>query len=231
MNELRSPENQIALRGHGSVDVYDMLWTELNQLDATHILFVLDEIDSIGTDDDILYELPRCNANGNVDDTFVGVVGISNNFQFCDNLSARVKDSLCDEEIHFLPCDAEQFRHILDTRVQPAFRDDVLTDDILPLCAAFGAQESGSAAHSASCTKPEISPGKPTGPRLPKPTSEKLTVLSRKVKPRLNWKVSQSRTTSRCIPSSPMRSKVKSRSGVNRSMHDTNCSRTKSTLM
>lgn len=145
VNELRSPENQIALRGHGSGDVYDMLWTELNQLDATHVLFVLDEIDSIGTDDDILYELPRCNANGNVDDTYVGVIGISNNFQFRDNLSARVKDSLCDEEIHFPPYDAEQLRHILETRAQPAFRDDVLTDDIIPLCAAFAAQESGSA--------------------------------------------------------------------------------------
>lgn len=60
----------------------------------TYVLFILDEIDSIGTDDDILYELPRCNASGNVDDTFVGVIGISNNFQFRNNLSARVKDSL-----------------------------------------------------------------------------------------------------------------------------------------
>lgn len=145
VNELRSPENQIALRGHGSGDIYDMLWAELNDLEETHVLFVLDEIDSIGTDDDILYELPRCNANGNVEDTYVGVIGISNNFQFRDNLSARVKDSLCDEELHFPPYDAQQLRHILERRSDEAFRDDTLQSDVLPLCAAFAAQESGSA--------------------------------------------------------------------------------------
>ncbi|WP_336346240.1 hypothetical protein [Halalkalicoccus ordinarius] len=48
-----------------------MLWTELNQLNTTHVLFVLDESDSIGTDDGILYELPRYNANSNVDDTIL----------------------------------------------------------------------------------------------------------------------------------------------------------------
>lgn len=145
VNELRPPEEQIALRGHGKGDVYDMLWRELNQMDATHVLFVLDEIDSIGTNDDILYELPRCNANGNVDDTLVGVIGISNNFQFRDNLSARVKDSLCDEEIHFPPYDANQLQQILRKRSRPAFRDGVLESDVIPLCSAFAAQESGSA--------------------------------------------------------------------------------------
>lgn len=145
VNELRPPEEQIALRGHGKGDVYDMLWKELNDLDATHVLFVLDEIDSIGTNDDILYELPRCNANGNVDDTLVGVIGISNNFQFRDNLSARVKDSLCDEEIHFPPYDTNQLQQILLKRSKSAFRDDVLESDVIPLCSAFAAQESGSA--------------------------------------------------------------------------------------
>jgi len=105
----------------------------------------LDEIDSIGKDDDILYELPRCNDNGNVTETKVGVIGISNDFTFRDNLSGRVSDSLCDEEIHFPPYNANQLRNILEQRSREAFVDGVLNDDVVPLTAAFAAQGSGSA--------------------------------------------------------------------------------------
>ena len=145
VNEFRSPENKIKATGYPAGMVYNMLWDHLDELDATHCLIVLDEIDSIGRDDDILYELPRCNDNGSIDDTWVGVIGISNNFTFRDNLSARVKDSLCDEEIHFAPYDANQLRQILEQRAEHAFHDDVLEDDVIPLCAAFAGQKYGSA--------------------------------------------------------------------------------------
>ncbi|WP_425433175.1 hypothetical protein [Halarchaeum grantii] len=55
---------------------------------------------------------------------------------FCENLSARVTDSLCDEEIHFPPYDAKQLRKILSQRADDAFHDDVLQDVVIPLCAA-----------------------------------------------------------------------------------------------
>lgn len=145
VNELRSADDQIARTGHAAGDVYDMLWEELNQVDATHVLFVLDEIDSIGTDDDILYELPRCTAHGHVDNCYVGVIGISNDFTFRDNLSARVKDSLCDEEIHFPPYDAEQLQSILRHRAEDAFVDGAVEEPVIKLASAFAAQESGSA--------------------------------------------------------------------------------------
>lgn len=110
-------------------------------------MFVLDEVDAIGDDDNILYELPRCNDNGNVpiDQTKIGVIGISNKFTFRDNLSARVKDSLCDEEIHFPPYDATQLGNILRQRAEKAFVDGVLGDSVIPLIAAMAGQESGSA--------------------------------------------------------------------------------------
>ena len=145
VNEFRSQENQIKATGYPAGMIYEMLWEHLDELDATHCLIVLDEIDSIGTDDDILYELPRCNDHGNVEDTWVGVIGISNDFTFRDNLSARVKDSLCDEEIHFSPYDANQLRQILEQRAVKAFHDGVLEDDVIPLCAAKTAQKYGSA--------------------------------------------------------------------------------------
>ena len=147
VNEFRDINNRIASTGHTHDAVMEMLWQHIREMDATHVLFVLDEVDSIGNDDDILYQLPRCNDNNNVpvEDTKVGVVGISNDFTFRDNLSARVKDSLCDTEIHFPPYDASQLKNILSQRSEKAFVDDILEDDVIPLCAAFAGQESGSA--------------------------------------------------------------------------------------
>lgn len=147
VNEFREPNNKVPTTGYPPDTVYVFLWEHLKQIDATHVLFVLDEVDAIGDDDNILYELPRANDNGNVpvDETKVGVIGISNKFTFRDNLSARVKDSLCDEEIHFPPYDANQLRNILYQRAEKAFVDGVLSDDVIPLAAALAGQESGSA--------------------------------------------------------------------------------------
>ncbi len=145
VNEFREPDNQIKTTGYPSGMINQMLWDHLNELDASHCLIVLDEVDSIGNDDDILYQVPRSNDNGLVDSTQVGVIGISNDFTFRDNLSARVKDSLCDEEILFSPYDANQLRRILEQRAEQAFHDGVLDDNVIPLSAAFAGQSSGSA--------------------------------------------------------------------------------------
>ncbi len=126
VNEFREPDDKIKTTGYPSGMINQMLWDHLNDLEATHCLIVLDEVDSIGNDDDILYQVPRANDNNLVENTQVGVIGISNDFTFRDNLSARVKDSLCDEEILFSPYDANQLRRILEQRSEQAFHDDVL---------------------------------------------------------------------------------------------------------
>lgn len=75
----------------------------------------------------------------------MSVIGISNNLQFRDNLSPKVKDSLYDSEIEFAPYNAEKLTSILERRAERAFVDDVLDDDVIPLCSAFAAQDEGSA--------------------------------------------------------------------------------------
>jgi len=160
VNRFRPVDDEIKPTGYPSGMIYNMLFDELDAVDATHCLIVLDEIDSIGNDDDILYKLPRANDNGTVEQTSVGVIGISNDFTFRDNLSARVKDSLCDEEIHFPPYDATELGNILKQRAGEAFHEttatrnddgsytlesEILETDVIPLCAAFAAQDSGSA--------------------------------------------------------------------------------------
>lgn len=130
--------------GYDKKTVFDRLYDELQNIGGT-VIIVLDEIDSIGTDDDILYEIPRARANGHVEDMWVSIIGISNDFEFRDNLSPKVKDTLCDEEIHFPPYTAEQLQSILERRAKKAFKHGVLDNEVLPLCAAFAAQDKGSA--------------------------------------------------------------------------------------
>ncbi|WP_423743130.1 AAA family ATPase (plasmid) [Haladaptatus sp. SPP-AMP-3] len=159
INKFRTEANRFPTTGVPAGDVYNTLYRHLRELDATHCVIVLDEIDSIGSDDEILYSLPRCNDNGNVppEKTKIGVVGICNSFSFKRGLSARVQDSLCDEEILFPPYDANDLRKILYQRatkgiVGVEYHDEagvtdygVLGDDVIPLIAALVAQESGSA--------------------------------------------------------------------------------------
>ncbi|MDS0300981.1 orc1/cdc6 family replication initiation protein [Halogeometricum sp. S1BR25-6] len=144
LNQLRGPDSRVSTTGYPQQDVFNMLYDELDELGGT-VLIVLDEIDNIGGNDDILYELPRAESNGYVDDVWPGIIGISNDFTFRDQLSPKVKDTLCEEEIHFPPYDANELTSILGDRAEKAFHDGVLNDEVIPLAAAFSAQDSGSA--------------------------------------------------------------------------------------
>ena len=137
VNELRDDTNQISTTGYPRATVYEMLWAELNVIGGS-ILIVLDEVDHV-EDDSILYQLPRARANNNLTDAKIGIIGISNDFSFRDNLSPKVKSSLCEQEIHFPAYDAGDLQLILKQRAAVAFHDDVLDSSVIPLCAAYGA--------------------------------------------------------------------------------------------
>lgn len=146
VNELRTNNclDSISTTGYSQQRVFDLLYDELDALGGT-VVIVLDEIDNIGQSDDILYGLPRARSNDYVSDVRPVVIGISNDFQFRDNLSPKVKDTLAEKEILFPPYDANQLRPILKPRAEKAFYDGVLSEDVVPLCAALAAQDSGSA--------------------------------------------------------------------------------------
>lgn len=144
VKELRGPGAERP-RGYSQQDLFEMAFEELNRVGGT-IIIVLDEIDAIGTDDDILYEIPRAKSNGYIDDDVkLSLIGISNDLQFRENLSPKVKDTLSEQEIEFAPYEAQQLEAILKRRAELALRDDVCTNDVIPLCAAFAAQDKGSA--------------------------------------------------------------------------------------
>jgi cell division control protein 6 len=109
------------------------------------VVIMLDEIDKLveKSGDDTLYNLSRMNSE--LANSRVSIMGISNDLKFTDFLDPRVKSSLGEEEIVFPPYDANQLRDILQHRSDVAFKPDALTGDVIPLCAAFAAQEHGDA--------------------------------------------------------------------------------------
>jgi len=106
---------------------------------------MLDEIDKLveKSGDDTLYNLSRMNSE--LENSRVSIIGISNDLKFTDFLDPRVKSSLGEEEIVFPPYDANQLRDILEHRSNVAFKESALSEDVIPLCAAFAAQEHGDA--------------------------------------------------------------------------------------
>ncbi|MFB6222754.1 MAG: Cdc6/Cdc18 family protein [Haloarcula sp.] len=109
------------------------------------VVIMLDEIDKLveKSGDDTLYNLSRMNSE--LENSRVSIMGISNDLKFTDFLDPRVKSSLGEEEIVFPPYDANQLRDILQARSDVAFKGNALTEDVIPLCAAFAAQEHGDA--------------------------------------------------------------------------------------
>jgi cell division control protein 6 len=75
----------------------------------------------------------------------LGVIGISNDLDFRNQLSSKVRSSLCEKEVSFSAYDAEELRLVLEQRKRVAFKDDVLEDGVIAMCAAYGAKDSGDA--------------------------------------------------------------------------------------
>jgi len=109
-----------------------------------HIL-ILDEVDQLvkKISDDFLYNLTRLNSE--LPKNQIGIVGISNDLRFLDDLDPRVKSSLSEEEIVFPPYDAVQLKEILYKRSEQAFKEGVVDSGAISKCAAFAAREHGDA--------------------------------------------------------------------------------------
>lgn len=121
-----------------------------NEFDA--IMVVLDEIDlltgSTSPNDapaysDVIYQLSRTTQLG-LEDTDVSVAALTNDPSFMEDLDSRAFSSFNPEHITFPDYDATQLQAILDRR-RDAFKDGVLGDGVIQLCAALGAQDHGDA--------------------------------------------------------------------------------------
>jgi cell division control protein 6 len=135
---------EVPMTGWPTDRVYATFFDAVDYVERVAVI-MLDEIDKLveKSGDDTLYNLSRMNSE--LDNSRVSIIGISNDLKFTDFLDPRVKSSLGEEEIVFPPYDANQLRDILQHRSDVAFKNDSLSEDVLPLCAAFAAQEHGDA--------------------------------------------------------------------------------------
>lgn len=121
--------------------------TFFNALDSKEwvVIIILDEIDSLvkRMGDDFLYNFTRVNQE--LKKAKVSIVGITNDLNFIDVLDPRVKSSLSEEEILFPPYNAMELQEILLQRASLGFYPHVLSDEVIPKCAALAAQEHGDA--------------------------------------------------------------------------------------
>ncbi len=125
----------------------DMMYSEFKTAVDTEdrcVIVVLDEVDRLaGKGEGALYNLSRINSELN--HAKISMIGISNDLTFTDLLDQRVRSSLGEEEIIFPPYNANQLQDILGERAEIAFNESALDGSVIPLCAAFAAQEHGDA--------------------------------------------------------------------------------------
>ncbi len=125
-------------------EVYNIFF---NALDAKRqvVIFILDEIDQLvrKAGDEIIYNLTRVNSE--LRQAQVGIIGISNDLIFSNNLDPRVKSSLSEEELVFPPYNAIQLQSILQKRCRLAFGPGILDEGVIAKCAAYAAREHGDA--------------------------------------------------------------------------------------
>jgi len=134
---------EIPMTGWPTDQVYSELKVALDS-DKHIAIIILDEIDKlVNKGDDVLYNLTRINSD--LKKAKVSLIGVTNDLKFTEFLDPRVKSSLGEEEIIFPPYDANQIRDILKQRAEMAFKGDVLEEAVIPLCAAYAAQEHGDA--------------------------------------------------------------------------------------
>jgi len=144
LREERDGFEEVPMTGWPTDRVYNTFFEAVDHTERV-VVIMLDEIDKLveKSGDDTLYNLSRMNSE--LENSRVSIMGISNDLKFTDFLDPRVKSSLGEEEIVFPPYDANQLRDILEARAQVAFEDDSLSGEVIPLCAAFAAQEHGDA--------------------------------------------------------------------------------------
>ncbi|AGB14656.1 orc1/cdc6 family replication initiation protein [Halovivax ruber XH-70] len=144
LEDDRDSFEEVPMTGWPTDRVYSVFFDAVDYSERV-VVIMLDEIDKLveKSGDDTLYNLSRMNSE--LENSRVSIMGISNDLKFTDFLDPRVKSSLGEEEIVFPPYDANQLRDILQHRSDVAFKGDALSPDVIPLCAAFAAQEHGDA--------------------------------------------------------------------------------------
>lgn len=154
LREVRKGPGEDKPKGYQQKELFEMVVDELEKIGG-YVVLVLDEVDGIGNDDYVLYELSRAS----LENCRLGIIGITNDMQFRDSLDADVRSSIGERKIEFGAYQADQLRNILSRRAVRGLRDtdfdgdpcfenlrsDVIRDGAIARAAAISAQETGDA--------------------------------------------------------------------------------------
>jgi archaeal cell division control protein 6 len=140
---IRELNEQLETEKTKTCNAFDMYFKKfcrlLNDFNGV-LIIVLDEIDLLD-DPNVINILCRLKENDFGEN--VCIIGITNDITFGDNLNARTKSVLSQQNLVFPPYDANQLKDILQERAEIAFEPNTLQDTIVPLCAAYAARENG----------------------------------------------------------------------------------------
>ncbi len=127
-------------------ELFRRIFEYIETIPQHHIFFILDEIDKVETGyDGLLYCFLRPHE---VSETTkeITLIACSNDMNFPRELDVGTRSSFaCMDKLMFPRYDANQLNDILKQRAKDGLKDGVYDDDILSLCAAYGAQEHGDA--------------------------------------------------------------------------------------
>ncbi len=140
----RSLGLQLPFTGLSIGELFDRILAFISR-SSLSVVLVLDELDFLVKNfgDDLLYELTRCNER--LKGGSVTLIGISNDLKFKEMLDPRVLSSLSEEELVFPPYTVEELKAILLDRVKLAYREGVVEEATVNLCAALAGSEHGDA--------------------------------------------------------------------------------------
>jgi cell division control protein 6 len=141
---ISDPARKIPFTGWSVDKILSELTNYIEEKNKTFII-VLDEIDRSfqKNGDDIFYYLTS--INDQLKNSTVSIIGITNNTKFTEFLSPKIKSRLGEEKIVFPPYTVDQLRDILYERAKEAFDENILSEEVIPYCAALTAQEGGDA--------------------------------------------------------------------------------------
>ena len=130
----------VPTRGLSKEEIFERFVAILKSKEKIPIL-VFDEAEQLLKQDDtkeLLYDLSRMGERYKV---FIGLIFISNDNFFISLLDDRIRSSLQASTIHFEKYSSLQLKDILRERAKYAFFDNVLEEEVIPLCAAHASKQ------------------------------------------------------------------------------------------
>jgi archaeal cell division control protein 6 len=130
----------VPTRGLSTDEIFERFVAVLRSKESIPMV-VFDEAEQLLKQDDtkdLLYDLSRMGERYKV---FVGLIFISNDNMFLSVLDDRIRSSLQASTINFEKYTSLQLKEILKERASYAFYDNVLDDEVIPLCAAHASKE------------------------------------------------------------------------------------------